>query len=54
VSTGKELLTLRTRVVSLKGKAFQEISDCSETVPFSEMAVTNVLVDMALAFQVTK
>lgn len=53
MSNGEELPTFRTRVVSLKGKAFQEISDCLQTMFFSEMLVTNVSVDIAL-FQVTK
>jgi len=43
VSNGKELPTFRTRVVRLEGKAFQEISDCLQTMLFSDMAVTNVI-----------
>jgi len=54
VSTGKELLTFRTRVVLLKSKTFQEVSDGLQTMLFSEMPVTNVSVDIALTFQVTK
>jgi len=44
VSTGKMLPTFRTRVLRLNSKAFQEISDCLQTI---------VSVDMALTFQVT-